>query len=152
MSPSYQTLATVLEATKIRTAIGPSQEWYTENLRYYYLVLPTTDGAIRNAVLGLRSAALLQGFRGKPVADLDALVAAIRAVADTGVIDAMPPTVNPPSTRARRKPPTERPRVTPTMQSAAPASRAARRCPGGAMAAATAPPSTIWVRESMDRC
>jgi len=36
--------------------------------------------------------------------------------------------------------------------SAAPASRAARRCPGGAMAAATAPPSTIWVRESMGRC
>ncbi|MBF8756681.1 acetate--CoA ligase family protein [Pseudomonas guariconensis] len=46
------------------------------------LLLPTTDGAIRNAVLGLRSAALLQGFRGRPAADLDALVAAIRAVAD----------------------------------------------------------------------
>lgn len=41
-----QTLATVLEATRIRTAIGPSQAWYTENLRYYYLVLPTVDGAI----------------------------------------------------------------------------------------------------------
>ncbi len=41
-----QTFATVLEATRIRTAIGPSQEWYTENLRYYYLVLPTVDGAI----------------------------------------------------------------------------------------------------------
>ena len=36
-----QTLATVLEATRIRTAIGPSQAWYTENLRYYYLILPT---------------------------------------------------------------------------------------------------------------
>lgn len=46
------------------------------------LLLPTTDGAIRNAVLGLRSAALLQGFRGRPAADLDAVVAAIRAVAD----------------------------------------------------------------------
>ena len=46
------------------------------------LLLPTTDGAIRNAVLGLRSAGLLQGFRGRPAADLDALVAAIRAVAD----------------------------------------------------------------------
>ena len=45
-----QTLATVLEATKIRTAIGPSQEWYTENLRYYYLVLPTVDGAIARRV------------------------------------------------------------------------------------------------------
>lgn len=41
-----QTLATVLEATRIRTAIGPSQEWYTENLRYYYLILQTTDGAV----------------------------------------------------------------------------------------------------------
>jgi len=46
------------------------------------LLLPTTDGAIRAAVLGLRSAALLQGFRGRDAADLDALVAAIRAVAD----------------------------------------------------------------------
>ncbi|MDQ2637204.1 MAG: arabinosyltransferase domain-containing protein, partial [Actinomycetota bacterium] len=45
-----QTLATVLEATRIRTAIGPSQEWYTENLRYYYLILPTTDGAIARRV------------------------------------------------------------------------------------------------------
>ncbi|WP_095077055.1 acetate--CoA ligase family protein [Pseudomonas sp. Irchel s3h17] len=46
------------------------------------LLLPTTDGAIRNAVSSLRSAALLQGFRGRETADLDALVAAIRAVAD----------------------------------------------------------------------
>ncbi|MNJ57683.1 hypothetical protein D3C77_532830 [compost metagenome] len=46
------------------------------------LLLPTTDGAIRAAVLGLRSASLLQGFRGREHADLDALVAAIRAVAD----------------------------------------------------------------------
>jgi acyl-CoA synthetase (NDP forming) len=46
------------------------------------LLLPTTDGAIRNAVLSLRSAALLQGFRGRERADLEALVAAIRAVAD----------------------------------------------------------------------
>src|SRR5258705_9129340 len=30
-----QTLATVLEATRIRTSIGPSQAWYTENLPYY---------------------------------------------------------------------------------------------------------------------
>jgi arabinosyltransferase B len=41
-----QTLATVLEATRIRTAIGPAQAWYTENLRYYYLILPTVDAAI----------------------------------------------------------------------------------------------------------
>ncbi|MCB0948460.1 MAG: arabinosyltransferase domain-containing protein [Mycobacterium sp.] len=41
-----QTMATVLEATRIRTAVGPSQEWFTEILRYYYLILPTTDAAI----------------------------------------------------------------------------------------------------------
>ncbi|MFN8071585.1 MAG: arabinosyltransferase domain-containing protein [Mycobacterium sp.] len=41
-----QTLATVLEATRIRTAIGPSQPWYTENLRYFYLILPTVDGSL----------------------------------------------------------------------------------------------------------
>jgi acyl-CoA synthetase (NDP forming) len=46
------------------------------------LLLPTTDGAIRKALLSLRSAALLQGFRGREAADLDSLVAAIRAVAD----------------------------------------------------------------------
>ncbi len=46
------------------------------------LLLPTTDGAIRRAVLSLRSAGLLQGFRGREAADLNALVAAIRAVAD----------------------------------------------------------------------
>lgn len=46
------------------------------------LLLPTTDSAIRAALLNLRSASLLQGFRGSPAADLDALVAAIRAVAD----------------------------------------------------------------------
>ena len=41
-----QTLATVMEATRVRTAIGPSQAWYTENLRYYYLILPTVDGSL----------------------------------------------------------------------------------------------------------
>lgn len=41
-----QTIATVLEATRIRTDIGPSQQWYTENLRYYYLILPTVDGSL----------------------------------------------------------------------------------------------------------
>src|ERR1700744_1827855 len=41
-----QTLSTGLEATRIRTAIGPSQAWYTENLRYYYLILPTVDGSL----------------------------------------------------------------------------------------------------------
>ncbi|WP_339907395.1 acetate--CoA ligase family protein [Pseudomonas guineae] len=46
------------------------------------LLLPTTDAAIREALLSLRSAPLLQGFRGRPAVDLDALVQAIRAVAD----------------------------------------------------------------------
>ena len=41
-----QTLRSVMEATRIRGAIGPSQAWYTENLRYYYLVLPTVDGSL----------------------------------------------------------------------------------------------------------
>jgi arabinosyltransferase B len=41
-----QTLSTVMEATRIRTAVGPSQAWYTENLRYYYLILPTVDGSL----------------------------------------------------------------------------------------------------------
>ncbi|BBZ11511.1 arabinosyltransferase domain-containing protein [Mycobacterium branderi] len=41
-----QTLSTVFEATRIRSAIGPSQAWYTENLRYYYLILPTVDGSL----------------------------------------------------------------------------------------------------------
>ncbi|HEX7427646.1 MAG TPA: arabinosyltransferase C-terminal domain-containing protein, partial [Mycobacterium sp.] len=31
---------------RIRTEIGPSQAWYTENLRYYYLILPTVDGSL----------------------------------------------------------------------------------------------------------
>jgi arabinosyltransferase B len=41
-----QTLRAVAEATRIRTAVGPSQAWYTENLRYYYLILPTVDGSL----------------------------------------------------------------------------------------------------------
>ncbi|MFV0494939.1 arabinosyltransferase domain-containing protein [Mycobacterium sp.] len=41
-----QTLSTVLEATRVRSDIGPSQNWYTENLRYYYLILPTVDGSL----------------------------------------------------------------------------------------------------------
>lgn len=41
-----QTLRAVLEATRVRSAIGPSQAWWTENLRYYYLFLPTVDGSL----------------------------------------------------------------------------------------------------------
>ncbi|MDB5981807.1 MAG: acyl-CoA synthetase, partial [Pseudomonas sp.] len=46
------------------------------------LLLPTNPEAIRTALLSLRSAPLLLGFRGREAADLDALVAAISAVAD----------------------------------------------------------------------
>ncbi len=46
------------------------------------LLLPTTDAAIREALLSLRSAPLLTGFRGRPAVAMDALVDAIRAVAD----------------------------------------------------------------------
>ncbi len=46
------------------------------------LLLPTTEGAIREALLSLRSAPLLQGFRGRAAVDMAALVRAIRAVAD----------------------------------------------------------------------
>ncbi|MDQ2515875.1 acetate--CoA ligase family protein, partial [Pseudomonas aeruginosa] len=46
------------------------------------LLLPTTDAAIRDALLSLRSAPLLSGFRGRPAVSMEALVAAIRAVAE----------------------------------------------------------------------
>lgn len=46
------------------------------------LLLPTTDQAIHDALLGLRCAPLLTGFRGGPAVDMQALVRAIRAVAD----------------------------------------------------------------------
>jgi len=46
------------------------------------LLLPTTDAAIERALLSLRIAPLLQGFRGRAAADIPALVAAIRAIAD----------------------------------------------------------------------
>jgi len=46
------------------------------------LLLPTTDQAIEDALLGLRCAPLLTGFRGGPAVNLPALVQAIRAVAD----------------------------------------------------------------------
>jgi len=45
------------------------------------LLLPTSEAEVRTALLGLRSAALLQGFRGRLPGDLDAAVAAALAVA-----------------------------------------------------------------------
>jgi len=44
------------------------------------LLLPATEDEIRRAILSLRTAPLLQGFRGRPVADLDAAVAAALAI------------------------------------------------------------------------
>ncbi|MFO1047300.1 MAG: acetate--CoA ligase family protein [Geminicoccaceae bacterium] len=45
------------------------------------LLLPTMADAVRAALLGLRSAPLLQGFRGRPPGDVDAVVAVVLAVA-----------------------------------------------------------------------
>lgn len=44
------------------------------------LLLPMTDAEIRAALDGLKSAKLLQGFRGKPAGDIDAVVTAVQAV------------------------------------------------------------------------
>jgi acyl-CoA synthetase (NDP forming) len=45
------------------------------------LLLPTTAEAVRAAILSLRLAPLLDGFRGRPSGDLDAAVQAVLAVA-----------------------------------------------------------------------
>jgi acyl-CoA synthetase (NDP forming) len=45
------------------------------------LLLPATEDDIRVALLSLRTAPVLQGYRGRPVGDLDVTVAAILAVA-----------------------------------------------------------------------
>ena len=46
------------------------------------LLLPTTREAASTAVLSLKGSALLQGFRGRPEGDFEAVVDAIMAVAD----------------------------------------------------------------------
>ena len=46
------------------------------------LPLPADADAVRAALLTLRAAPLLRGFRGRPAGDLDALVAAVGAVQD----------------------------------------------------------------------
>ncbi|MGW4581048.1 arabinosyltransferase domain-containing protein [Rhodococcus sp. YH1] len=43
---SDQTLAAVLEATRVRTIIGPNEEWWNDFLRYYYLFVQTVDGSL----------------------------------------------------------------------------------------------------------
>jgi acetate---CoA ligase (ADP-forming) len=44
------------------------------------LLLPTTEAEVRATVVGLKGATLLQGFRGRPAGDIDAVVAAALAV------------------------------------------------------------------------
>lgn len=46
------------------------------------LLLPTTDERIRNALSNLKCYRLLQGFRGKPSANMDSIVSTIRLLAD----------------------------------------------------------------------
>jgi hypothetical protein len=45
------------------------------------LVLPAPRDQVHDALLGLRIGALLRGFRGRPGADMDALLDAIGAIA-----------------------------------------------------------------------
>lgn len=52
------------------------------------LLLPASEADIRAAILSLKTAPLLQGFRGRPIADLDAAVAAALAVARFAEADA----------------------------------------------------------------
>ncbi|MBV7294409.1 arabinosyltransferase domain-containing protein [Corynebacterium sp. TAE3-ERU12] len=41
-----QTLASVLEAVRVRGAVGPSMAWYEEPIRWYWLLLPSADGSM----------------------------------------------------------------------------------------------------------
>jgi len=52
------------------------------------LLLPATCGEIAAALAGLRSAPLLQGYRGRPPADLAAVVAAIEAMQCLAIAEA----------------------------------------------------------------
>ncbi|MET9201912.1 arabinosyltransferase domain-containing protein [Gordonia sp. NPDC003585] len=45
-----QTLATVAEAMKLRYQIGPVIGWHQEFLRYYFITVPTEDGALTRRV------------------------------------------------------------------------------------------------------
>ncbi|MDL9937655.1 arabinosyltransferase domain-containing protein [Gordonia sp. ABSL1-1] len=45
-----QTLATVAEAMKLRYQIGPVISWHQEFLRYYFITVPTDDGALTRRV------------------------------------------------------------------------------------------------------
>lgn len=52
------------------------------------LTLPTDDGAIREAIARLKVAKLLEGYRGHPKGDLDALVSTVASVASYVVSNA----------------------------------------------------------------
>ncbi|MGF1627861.1 MAG: acetate--CoA ligase family protein [Kiloniellaceae bacterium] len=52
------------------------------------LLLPATRGEIEAALAGLRAAPLLQGYRGRPLADLTAAVASIEAVQRLAIAEA----------------------------------------------------------------
>jgi len=41
-----QSLASVLEAIRVRGEIGPNHSWFEEFVRYYYLMQPTVDGGL----------------------------------------------------------------------------------------------------------
>ncbi|WP_415639080.1 arabinosyltransferase domain-containing protein, partial [Prescottella defluvii] len=41
-----QTWAAVMEATRVRTIIGPNLEWFQDYQRYYFLFVQTTDGSL----------------------------------------------------------------------------------------------------------
>lgn len=41
-----QTLASVLEAVRARSAVGPSLHWYEEPIRWYWLLLQSVDGSM----------------------------------------------------------------------------------------------------------
>ncbi len=53
-----QTLAAVLEATRVRTIIGPNEEWCNDFLRYYYLFVQTVDGSLARRFAFLVDAAV----------------------------------------------------------------------------------------------
>ena len=52
------------------------------------LLLPTSADAVRGALAGLRCAPLLRGHRGRPAGDVDAVVAAVLAIARFGAAHA----------------------------------------------------------------
>ena len=59
---------------------------YTELWRdTTYLLAPVSDSAIKAALTKLRIAPLLEGFRGKPAGNTDALVALVQCVIDIAI-------------------------------------------------------------------